>query len=261
MTGTEQSQGSTTKISTDIIKTFKGEGDISAWLKKVELVVKLTGVKDEALFIPLYLEEGALAVYLEMEEADQKVASKIKDKLIEAFSDSAFVAYTKLTGAKWTGEAVDIYVNELRRLAGLAGFTGASCETIVKLAFVTGFPDDISTELQQIPNMKQVHMTEVLTRARILVANRGMATSVAAVSLKDRDKENYSSKGQHGVGYPRKDERQKSFNGKCFHCQGAHMIKDCPEKPVRRILCYRCGEEGHISTGCDQNQSHSQGNC
>ena len=259
MSGTEQ--GSTTKISTDIIKTFKGEGDICAWLKKVELVVKLTGVKDEALFIPLYLEEGALAVYLEMEEADQKVASKIKDKLIEAFSDSAFVAYTKLTSAKWTGEAVDIYVNELRRLAGLAGFTGASCETIVKLAFVTGFPDDISTELQQIPNIKQAHMTEVLTRARILVANRGMATSVAAVSLKDRDKENYSSKGQHGVGYPRKDERQKSFNGKCFHCQGAHMIKDCPEKPVRRILCYRCGEEGHISTGCNQKQSHSQGNC
>ena len=261
MTGTEQNQGSTTKISTDIIKTFKGEGDISAWLKKVELVVKLTGVKDEALFIPLYLEEGALAVYLEMEEADQKVASKIKDKLIEAFSDSAFVAYNKLTSAKWTGEAVDIYVNELRRLAGLAGFTGASCETIVKLAFVTGFPDDISTELQQIPNIKQAHMTEVLTRARILVANRGMATSVAAVSLKNRDKENYSSKGQHGVGYPRKDERQKSFNGKCFHCQGAHMIKDCPEKPARRILCYSCGEEGHISTGCNQKQSHSQGNC
>ena len=261
MSETEQSQSSNTRISTDMIRTFKGEGDICAWLKKVELVVKLTGHKDEALFIPLYLEEGALAVYMEMEEEDQKDASKIKDKLIEAFSDSAFVAYNKLTSAKWTGEAVDIYVNELRRLAGLAGFTGASCETIVKLAFVTGFPDDISTELQQIPKIKQVHMTEVLTRARILVANRGMATSVAAVSLKDRDKENYSSKGQHGVGYPRKDERQKSFNGKCFHCQGAHMIKDCPEKPVRRILCYRCGEEGHISTGCNQKQSHSQGNC
>ena len=262
MSGTEQSQGSSTKISTDIIKTFKGEGDICAWLKKVELVVKLTGVKDEALFIPLYLEGGALAVYMEMEEVDQKDASKIKEKLIEAFSDSVFMAYTKLTGAKWTGEAVDIYVNELRRLAGLAGFTGTSCEPIVKLAFVTGFPDDISTELQQIPNIKQVHMTEVLNRARILVANRGMATSVAAVSLKDKDKENYSAKGQYSVGYPRRDEKYRAFSGKCFHCQGAHMIKDCPEKPVRRgVVCYRCGEEGHISTGCNQKQSHSQGNC
>ena len=261
MNGAEASQGSSTKISTDIIKTFRGDGDICAWLKKVELVVKLTGVKDEALFIPLYLEGGALAVYMEMEESDQKNASKIKDKLIEAFSDSVFVAYTKLTSAKWTGEAVDIYVNELRRLAGLAGFTGTSGEPIVKLAFVTGFPDDISTELQQIPNIKQVHMTEVLTRARILVANRGMATSVAAMLLKDKDKESYSTKGQYYVGYPRKEGKHRVFNGKCFHCQGDHMVKDCPEKPVRKVVCYRCGEEGHISTGCNQKQSHSQGNC
>ena len=103
-------------------------------------------------------------------------------------------------------------------------------------------------------------MNEVLTRARILVANRGMATSVAAMSLKD--KENYSAKGQYSVGYPRKDGKNKVFTGKCFHCQGDHMIRDCPEKPVRRgVVCYRCGEEGHISTGCNQKQSHSQGNC
>ena len=93
MTGPEQSQGSSTKISTDIIKTFKVDRDLCAWLKKVELVVKVTGVKDEALFIPLYLEGGALAVYMEMEEADQSDASKIKDKLIEAFSNSVFMAY------------------------------------------------------------------------------------------------------------------------------------------------------------------------
>ena len=84
MTEQDQIRGPSTKISTDIIKTFRGDGDICAWLKKAELVVKLTGVKDEALFIPLYLDGGALAVYMEMEEADQKDASKIKDKLIEA---------------------------------------------------------------------------------------------------------------------------------------------------------------------------------
>ena len=104
-------------------------------------------------------------------------------------------------------------------------------------------------------------MTEVLTRARILVANRGMETSVAALSVKDKDKENYSAKGQANVGYPKRDEKHKAFNGKCFRCQGDHMIRDCPEKPVRRVVvCYRCGEEGHISTGCSQKQSYTQGN-
>ena len=259
MSGKEQA--SSTKMRVDIIKPFKGDGDVYVWLKKVELVAKLTGMTDEALLIPLYLEGGALAVYMEMEEADQSDASKIKDKLIEAFSDSVFVAFTKLTCTKWKGEAVDIYVSELRRLAGLAGFTGTSCERVVKLAFVTGFPNDISIELQKIPNIQTIRMTDVLTRARILVANRGMSTRVAAMSLKDKDEENYSAKGQYSEGYPRKDEKHKTFNGKCFRCQGDHMIRDCPEKPVRRVVvCYRCGEEGHISAGCNQKQSNSQGN-
>ena len=37
-------------------------------------------------------------MFMEMGTSDQSDASKIKDKLIEAFSDSAFVAYTKLNG-------------------------------------------------------------------------------------------------------------------------------------------------------------------
>ena len=57
------------KISVEkMIKPFTGEGDVMAWLQKVELVAKLTGEKDLACFIPLYLEDGALAVYLEMPE-------------------------------------------------------------------------------------------------------------------------------------------------------------------------------------------------
>ena len=49
---------------------------------------------------------------------------------------------------KWTGEPVDVYANEVRRLAGLAGFSGDGLERIVKLTFVNGFPDNISIELQ-----------------------------------------------------------------------------------------------------------------
>ena len=52
---------------TSVLKPFNGEGDVTAWLSKVELVVKLTKKKtDLAAIIPLYLEGGALAVYLEL---------------------------------------------------------------------------------------------------------------------------------------------------------------------------------------------------
>ena len=43
-------------IRPDMVKTFSGEGDVEAWLAKVELVAKLTSIDDVASFIPLYLE-------------------------------------------------------------------------------------------------------------------------------------------------------------------------------------------------------------
>ena len=75
MTGREQN--TSTKITTDLNKPFYGDGEVCVWIKKVELVAKLTGVANEALFIPLYLEGGALAVcmVMEMEESDQSDAS------------------------------------------------------------------------------------------------------------------------------------------------------------------------------------------
>ena len=56
----------------------------------------LTNVKEEAKFIPLYLEGEALALYVKMSNEDKLVNSKIKAKLREAYSDSMFVAYGKL---------------------------------------------------------------------------------------------------------------------------------------------------------------------
>ena len=40
-----------------------------AWLVKVELVASLTETKGVAKLVPLYLEGGALALYLEMDAA------------------------------------------------------------------------------------------------------------------------------------------------------------------------------------------------
>ena len=60
------------RISNDIIKPFFGEGDVVAWLKKVRLMAKLQQVDDVACLLPWYLEGDALALYMEMEEDDQK---------------------------------------------------------------------------------------------------------------------------------------------------------------------------------------------
>ena len=58
------------------------------------------------------------------------------------------MAYRKLTMVRWAGERVDVYANKIRQLAGLAGFEGAGLERFMKLAFIRGFPNTISIELQ-----------------------------------------------------------------------------------------------------------------
>ena len=64
----------------ELVKSFSGGEGINEWLAKAELVAKLTGVKDEAHFLPLLLEGGAMAVFMEMPEDEQKCAEKDKEK-------------------------------------------------------------------------------------------------------------------------------------------------------------------------------------
>ena len=250
--GSVTGEGTVTRISADMIKPFNGDGDVIAWLKKVELVSRLTGVKDEALFIPLYLEGGALAVYMEMTSADQSSASAVKENLKRAFSDSMFISYSKLMGYKWTGEPVDVFSNELRRLVGLAGFQGEAGGHLVKLAFVAGFPDDVSLELQQIDGVERADMSVLLTRARILVSNRS-GLGVAAMTIREDMGRKLM---QENVSESRsKFPNDKVFSIKCFRCNGPHMIINCPEKPEKRFICFNCGGEGHMAARCNVKQS------
>ena len=59
------------KITPEMMKSYNGEGDFVAWLAKAKLIARLAKITDLACFVPLYLEGDALAVYLEMSDAEQ----------------------------------------------------------------------------------------------------------------------------------------------------------------------------------------------
>lgn len=65
------------KFSSEMIK-YNGESDKVAWLKKAELVAKLTDIKYLACFITRVLDGDALALYLEMIESDQLDAKNLR---------------------------------------------------------------------------------------------------------------------------------------------------------------------------------------
>ena len=113
----------------------------------MKLVAKLQKVQDLASFIPLFLHGDALALYLEMSNEDQVRAEQMEMRLVTAFAEGSFEAYEKLKRFKWTGESIDVYANTIKRLAGLAEYIRIGLDHTAKLAFVTGFPDDVSVAL------------------------------------------------------------------------------------------------------------------
>ena len=66
--------------------------------KKFDLVAKVTKKKENlASFLLLYLEDCALAIYLELDDSSQAPADIIKTKQGVSFSDGFFSAFAKLS--------------------------------------------------------------------------------------------------------------------------------------------------------------------
>lgn len=237
------------KISSDMMRCYDGTGDVVAWLKKAKLVAKLMEIKDVASFIPLYLEGDAMALYLEMSEEDQTKVGRIEDRLKEAFAQGRFEAYGKLTGLRWKGEQVDVFANEIRRLAGLAGWKGEGLELTVKLAFITGFPDRVSVELKQVQDIDTVSVSDLITKARVLVSGHSeggqevvaVAANGPSTVTRRQEPPSEASGGMKVV---------RDYKIRCFRCGGPHMAREC-RVPRPRLICYRCGK-GHVASRCEQ---------
>ena len=159
-----------------------------------------------------------------------KDISLIEAQLKEAFTDSAFTAYRKLTLARWAGECVDIYANKMRQLSGLAGFEGAGLERFTKLAFVKGFPNAISIELQQAPDIKTLAMADLLARARVLTTGDQSQDLATAVS---------STRG--GITPAAKSSSISNAATVRVTCHGT--------------CCFQCGEIGHWAWDCSRNET------
>ena len=211
-----------------------------------------------------YLEGHALVIYLEMDETERKDPAKIKNRLKEAFCDGPFVAHAKLSSMKWGGEEVDVYANEIRRLAGLARFEGPSLGHIVKLTFINGLPDYMSVQLQQVGGILDSSLAEILTKARVLTAHKATSGAVAAVATNWRPSRQEGRERASQTPPPGRERVSKTpppgsggFRGKCFECGGPHMARYCTVKTPRAIRCYRCGREGHIAVYCGKGQGET----
>ncbi|KAF2346908.1 Reverse transcriptase RNA-dependent DNA polymerase [Trinorchestia longiramus] len=153
---------------------------------------------------------------MELSDGDKVSADKIKEKLQIAFGDDPFIAYDKLLNMKWAGEPVDVFANELKRLARLAMHGEAGLDGAIKLSFIKKFPDHISVDLKRIPKVLKLEISELIAQARILTTNQRGGVAAVTVGEAMREKQSKAGSGQ--------------FRGQCFRCGRPHMIRNCNEQ-------------------------------
>jgi len=215
-----------------LIKPYNGDGDIGMWLKKVKLVARMKKLKDLATIIPLYLEGQAYMVYDHMNPIDQEDVEKIENVLINAFSIDVFEAYDEFRTRSWHNEAVDVYLADLMRLADLAKIQG---EAIIKMAFVVGLPKDVGKTLRTTMQADESEMSELVQRARILMADRSAISCFIASGSKNQ---------QNVRNYQNLDRTPSNQSDR-------HVMK--------KIICWSCKEAGHLARNCNKKSENGLG--
>lgn len=214
----------------DMIRSFDGtDGNVDTWLRKVKLVANLKNIEELASFIPLYLEGPAFAVYDQLSETAKQSSGSIEKALLSAFAQDQFSAYDSFRTRSWTpGEAVDVFLADLRRLSRLAQIES---DVVIRCAFICGLPVDVSAQLRASAQISSLELTKVAEQARILMGDRlhGVNVAVGAAGLKK----------EHGKIV-------------CHGCGGDHPVRFCTERK-KTITCWRCGEFGHIARSCSGN--------
>ncbi|XP_067943225.1 uncharacterized protein [Watersipora subatra] len=83
----------------DLIKSYEDNnisGEFGTWISKLELVAKLQKVEDLKIFVLLFLNGSAFALYEQLSEDAKGDYVKLKKELLTAFSINIYSAYSQL---------------------------------------------------------------------------------------------------------------------------------------------------------------------
>uniref|UniRef100_A0A5S6QMN4 CCHC-type domain-containing protein n=1 Tax=Trichuris muris TaxID=70415 RepID=A0A5S6QMN4_TRIMR len=211
-----------TEMSTDgrlcdlkLIPLFDGYSEpVAEWLDKVQIMCDLFGVADIAKVLPLRLAGEAFAVYQQQTPEMRRDAEKVKQALLKAFAMDKFVAYKRFVSRRLEpGEAHDVFVADLRRLASLAG--GIS-DSVICCAFVNGLPVHVQEILRAGARLEDMTLDQLVVRARSVMVDYRVEIGVseAGVAAETRPTSNSAHR------YPPR---------RCYACGGAnHIARNCP---------------------------------
>lgn len=215
----------------DLISLYNGEGDFTEWVKKMELVAKLQKIGELENFLPLFLCGGAFAVYESLDGKVQQDYNALKIALTRAFSSNSLKSFEMFNQRRLEeGEVVDVYLADLRRLAGLV--SSENNEDWIRCAFLNGLPGEVKRQLAASYSIEKLSVVELLERARMIIQTKEVIP-VGALA-KPVPKEGMSRSQM------------------CFVChKNGHIARNCSAR-FNGMKCWTCGEMGHTASTCQK---------
>ena len=135
----------------------------------------------------------------------------IEVRLKEAFMQGLF-------NSKISGESVDVYSNNIKRLAGLAGYMGRGLNQTV--SFCDRLPRYHINDTATITGREQNENYKPYTNYKGIDKNTNLDSRVVGAVTRSKEPTN--------------------------RCQGPHRLRDCKVPPRTKIMCYNCKKFGYI---------------
>lgn len=222
----------------DVVRPFNGEGDVVAWFAKLERVTKLRGDENVAAIVPLFLEGRASTIVDALSETAQNDVGAIKAALFKVFAPDGRKAYTMLMKRKWDGEHPEVFMEEMRKLATVAGLNS---DAFLSRHFVHCLPAEVATAVGTRDASGTATPSELVEFARPLLEQyverqpsmEGASVGAAGAAVSGARRATNDGAGRGG-------------SKKCFRCGGPHLQRDCKT----RVECWSCGGSGHFQRDC-----------
>lgn len=220
-----------------LVKPYDGSGDISKWLDKLKMLIKLQGLDlNTSEVIPYFLEGNAYELFSQLDKNVATDSALLEKSLQDAFGLDSFEAFEILRCKRWDGtETVDVYMAEIKRLASICNLKN---DDFVKHSFITGLPKETAHQLRIQLKFADVTLSELVEKTRVLLKHN--KESCMAMQT---------------------DFRRLQVTKQTFYCnkcnKSGHTAKFCRSKEDYR-RCFKCDKVGHVAKNCQSAENDNE---